>query len=335
MRVGEGANTYEWVEDWAKIPATESARSGWAHHGVVVSEAGDVISFHQQDGTVLVFDGDGNLKRSWDSGVTEGHGMTLVKEGGTEYLWIADNGRKRMATQKYEYPDGDAQVTGRVVKLTLDGQKVMELQRPDIGVYRQGNYMPTWVAVHEERHGGNGDVWVADGYGESQVHRFDKAGAYIGTINGAEGEAGAFSCPHAILIDYRKSSPELYIADRSNGRIQVYDTEGRFKRAFGSNFFITPSGLVTYGDLMIVAELNARLTIIDIEDNLVCYVGDNSQVSSVDGWPNNKDSEGRVIPTKLLEAGKFNSPHGIAVDKDGNVFVAEWLIGGRFIKLAR
>jgi DNA-binding beta-propeller fold protein YncE len=86
---------------------------------------------------------------------------------------------------------------------------------------------------------------------------------------------------------------------------------------------------------MIVAELNARLTIIDIEDNLVCYVGDNSQVSSVDGWPNNKDSEGRVIPTKLLKAGKFNSPHGIAVDKDGNVFVAEWLIGGRFIKLAR
>jgi len=106
-----------------------------------------------------------------------------------------------------------------VVKLTLEGQRVMEFQRPDIGVYRQGDYMPTWVAVHKERHGANGDVWVADGYGESQVHRFDKAGAYIGTINGAEGEAGVFSCPHAILIDYRKSSPELYTTDRSNGRI--------------------------------------------------------------------------------------------------------------------
>ena len=115
----------------------------------------------------------------------------------------------------------------------------------------------------------------------------------------------------------------------------MYDTEGGFRHAFGSDFFITPSGLVTYRDLMIVAELNARLTTIDIEDNLVCYVGDNSQVSSVDGWRNNKDWEGRVIPTKLLKVGKFNSPHGVAVDQDGNVFIAEWLIGGRFIKLAR
>lgn len=193
MRVGEGANAYEWDDNWAKMPNTEGARNGWAHHGVVVSETGDIISFHQEDRTVLVFDGDGKLKRSWDSGVTEGHGMPLVKEGDTEYLWIADNGRKRSSTAGYEYSGGDSQITGRVVKLTLDGEKVLELQRPDLAVYRHGSYMPTWVAVHEERYGGNGDVWVADGYGQSHVHRFDRAGSYIGSINGAEGDAGPFS----------------------------------------------------------------------------------------------------------------------------------------------
>jgi len=84
---------------------------------------------------------------------------------------------------------------------------------------------------------------------------------------------------------------------------------------------------------MIVAELRARLTIIDTNDNLVTYLGDNDEVADVPGWPNNVDANGSIIPSKLLEAGKFNSPHGMAVDSNGNIFVAEWLIGGRFVKL--
>ena len=55
----------------------------------------------------------------------------------------------------------------------------------------------------------------------------------------------------------------------------------------------------------------------------------------VEGWPNNTSDEGRTIPTSLLETGKFNSPHGLAVDANGNLYVAEWLIGGRVTKLDR
>ena len=285
MRIGTGANTYEWIENWAKIPDTESARAGWAHHGVVVSETGDVITFHQEDKTVLVFDRAGNLKGSWDSGLAEGHGMTIVKEGGTEYIWFADNGRKRYAGGNYDYPDGDAQVTGQVVKTTLQGETVMKLEKPDLAVYQSGNYMPTWVAVNEERHGGNGDVWVADGYGQSYVHRFGSSGAYIGSINGEEGQAGRFNTPHAVIIDTRKADPELYVAHRSNGRVQAYDAEGNFKRVFGSDFLTSPSGFGADGDLMVIAELKARLAITDINDGLVCYLGDNLQVAEVDGWP--------------------------------------------------
>ena len=51
MRVGQGANTYQWNEDWAKLPDTEIARQGWAHHGVVVTESGEVVTFNPGGGT--------------------------------------------------------------------------------------------------------------------------------------------------------------------------------------------------------------------------------------------------------------------------------------------
>jgi DNA-binding beta-propeller fold protein YncE len=335
MRIGSGANTYEWIDNWARIPHNQSARMGWAHHGIAVTEAGDVVTFHHGDPTVLVFDQDGNLQRSWDSQMTEAHGITVVKEGQAEYLWFADSGRKRDPTLGYVYPVGNVPVSGQVVKTTLEGQTVMTLQRPDLPVYRQGNYMPTSVAVNEERHGGSGGIWVADGYGQSYVHRYDKSGNYLGSINGEEGQAGRFNTPHAIFIDRRKLEPELYIADRSNHRIQVYDLEGNFRRTFGVDFLSSPSGFVTQAAFLIIAELRARLAITDMDDNLVCYLGANESVCDVDGWPNNKNENGEIVPTKLLQTGKFNSPHGLAVDSQGNLYVAEFLIGGRFTKLAK
>ena len=106
---------------------------------MVVSESGDVISYQQDDPTVLVFDRTGNLRRSWESGLTETHGMTLVTEGDSEYLWTADNGRKRQSGHGYEYPDSSlGPVSVRVVKTALNGQTIMELQRPDLAVYAEG-----------------------------------------------------------------------------------------------------------------------------------------------------------------------------------------------------
>ena len=335
MRVGSGDNTYRWKEDWADLPDSENAKNGWAHHGVVVTESGDVITFHPGDSTIVVLGSAGSVLRTWDLAVADAHGMTLVKEGGADYLWIADNGRKRQFQLGYDYPPSTGPYSGKVIKTTLDGEIVSTLPKPDLAVYQEGNYSPTFVAVNEERHGGNGDVWVTDGYGESYIHRFNKSGEYLSSINGDEGQAGRFACPHGIFIDRRRGDGELYVADRTNHRIQVYDLEGQFKRAFGSEFLSSPSGFVTHGDLMVVAELRARLALLDIDDNLLCYLGDNEQVCSVDGWPNNRNAHGNLVPTALLEPGKFNSPHGMAVDAQGNLYVAEWLIGGRFIKLER
>ena len=139
MRIGKGKHIYKWVGDWANIPDTESAREGWAHHGMAISEGGDIITFHQGDGTVLVLNREGNLKQSWASGLTEGHGMTLVKEKDTEYLWIADNGAKRNPKSSYDYGEGPR--AGRVVKMAMGGQILMELEKPDLPIYRQGEYL--------------------------------------------------------------------------------------------------------------------------------------------------------------------------------------------------
>lgn len=335
MRIGAGEHTYEWNETWATMPNPDSATAGWSHHGVVVTESGKIITLHQGDLTMLEFDPNGAVERSWELGLTEAHGITLVKEGDTEYLWIADPGRKRTLENGFQYPDPNAQVTGQVVKTILTGRAVMRLETPGLATYREGDYLPTWVAVNEERNGGNGDVWVADGYGQNYVHRYDKNGGYLSSINGEEGAVGAFDQPHAIFVDTRKSDHELYVSDRANDRVQVYDLEGRFKRSFGSDFLTKPTGFAIDGDHMIIAELSARLTIVDLEDSPIVNLGDNRQVCDVPGWPNNLDDDGNDIATSLLEPGKFNSPHGMAVDADGNIYVAEWLIGGRLVRLTK
>lgn len=335
MDIGQGSNRYRWDGDWAEIPPSDGREIGWAHHGVAVTAAGDVVTFHPGDSTMLFLDAEGRPRASWHLPVADAHGITVVNEGGAEFLWIADNGRKRQPELGYEYPPSSGPFSGTVLKSTLDGQIVTTLPKPSVEIYREGNYSPTLVAVDEERYGGSGDIWVADGYGESYVHRYDKSGRYSGSINGEEGSAGRFDCPHGIFIDRRRGVPELYVADRTNHRVQVYDLEGHFKREFGADFLSSPSGFVTHGDLMVIAELRARLAVLDGKDQLICYLGENEAVCGVDGWPNNKNGAGEIVATRLLEPGRFNSPHGMAVDADGNIYVAEWLIGGRFTKLAK
>ncbi len=297
------AGDYRWHENWAVIP--EAGKANGRTHGVVVSRDGSVIVFHQATPGILIYSPQGELLQSWGD-YPGAHGLTLVEEDGVEYLWLAD------------------QSTKRVEKTTLAGEVVQSIAQPEHPAYSEGKYVPTWVAVNEVRHGGNGDIWVADGYGSSLVHRFNAAGQYLGTIDGSEG-AGRFQCPHGIAFDTRKSSPELYVADRGNRRVQVYDANGCFLRAFGAEFLTSPDGFVISGDRLIVPELLGRLTILDASDRLIDSLGSNEEITTSEGWPN-------LSP---VEAGKFSSPHGAGADAAGNLFVVEWRVGGRIIKLER
>jgi hypothetical protein len=190
--------------------------------------------------------------------------------------------------------------------------------------------------VDEERFSGSGYVFVADGYGLGRVHRFNKQGHRLGSFDGTGGGgAPASLTPHAVFIDRRRGPPELYVADRGNKRVLVYDLDCGYSCAFGADFLTSPSGLAALGDLLVIAELRARLAVVDGRDGLVDHLGDNEQVCKTVGWPNMKDPRGKVLPTALLVPGRFNSPHGLAVDASGSLYISEWLICGRTVKLLK
>jgi len=310
MKIGCGKFTYEWVEHWARIPDTESGKANGRTHGVVALDDGDVMVFNQAQPGVLRFSGEGRLKNAWGDRFGGAHGMTLVLEDGAQVLWLTD------------------QSSAEVVKTTLDGRTLLNLQRPPHPVYAgPGKFVPTWVAVNEEHLGGNGDVWVADGYGSNLVHRYNKSGAYLASINGTEGKAGAFNCPHGIAFIAKPGGAELYIADRGNRRVQVYDAQGVFKRAFGSAFLNSPCGFACRQGIVYVPELFARLSILDEDDRLIAHLGENPGAPKSAGWPN--------LPAGQIRPGQFNSPHDMAVDAAGNLYIVEWIVGGRITKLLR
>lgn len=342
MLTGTGDNVYEWVDDWAQFPDSDSRREGWAHPGVAVTSAGEIATVHPGDSTILFFNSDGKLLKSWDIAAREVHQLALEDDGTQQYLWAADPGRKNVKTDAVYQPT-PGENGPQVLKLTLDGDLIQRITVPDHEAYIDGTFAPTSVTVHEAAKGGNGDIWIGDGYGESYVHRFTSNGEYVSSISGEEGDAGRFSCPHSVWIDYRKSEPELYIADRANRRVQVYDLDGEYKRSFGSDVLTSPSSFAIDGDQLIVAELRSRLAVFDIEDRFVCYLAENEPIAHVErnsaedvpGWPNNLDDGGNVVRSRVLEPGKLNSPHGIATDAAGNIYGAEWLIGGRYTKLVK
>ena len=305
---------YEWVENWAELPQDPL---GWAHAGVAVTQSGDVLTCHPAEPALLVYDANGNLTRTTPlAGLLEPHGFALA---GNE-MWIDDVGFKRHVSGA-EFETERAQ--GRVVLADFTGRIVRELDpRPD--------WSPTAIALVEE----TGDLWIADGYGEDLVHRFDRDGRLVATLDGEEG-AGRFKCPHGVLVDTRRAEPELYVADRANGRIQVYDLEGNFRRVVGEGVVVTPTDMTLVGDALALTDFTqARVTILDANDELIEHVGANPEAPEREGWPNARDADGNLVRPPL-ESGRFNSPHTLAADASGNLYVTEWLLGGRLTKLAR
>lgn len=311
MRIGTGGFTYEWIEDWARVPETSSGNG--RTHGVAVSQTGEVLVFHQTDAgdAVLVFDEAGKLKRSFGKGYAGAHGMTLVREGGEEFVWLTD--------------EKSLKVAKHAVK---DGREVQTIAAPPT----EGKYIPTWVAVNPK----NGDVWVADGYGSYFVHRYDKAGKYLGKIDGTSG-AARLREPHGIAFT---PAGELFIADRANHRVTVYDGEGKHLRS-REGVCHSPCVFDFLGDLAVVPELFGSVKVIDTKSlDVRAELGANPDVGphadpaqwwppkAPQSWPN-------LRGTPLVKPGTFNSPHGACFAPNGDIYAVEWIVGGRITKLRK
>ncbi|HZG56094.1 hypothetical protein [Paenibacillus sp.] len=302
--IGAGEYRYEMDSDWAKLP--DSIRFGYCH-GVEVDAEGFVYVFHTNAPCVVKFDADGRYVSSWGDEFAGGaHGFYLHTEAdGSQYFYITDTAR------------------GLLVKTTLDGTTLLELGTPDLpDVYdAERKYVPTDAAVAP-----NGDIYVADGYGQSWIHRYRANGDYVGSFGGKGGEPGRFSCPHGISVDLRGGEPELYVADRGNHRIQVLTLDGEPKRIVDENMDM-PCSFFIHGDLLIFPDLHSRVTLFDGDDRLITHLGEDQQAYKQQGWPN--------LPDTYFRNNRFSSPHGVCADAKGNLYVAEWTVNGRVTKLTK
>jgi hypothetical protein len=172
----------------------------------------------------------------------------------------------------------------------------------------------------------NGDVYVADGYGQYYIHRYTAEGAYVQSWGGIGSEPGKLNRPHGISVNVHGEEPEIYVADRFNNRIQVFTLDGQWKRIVDDNLD-WPCSFYFHGDELYIPDLHSRVTILDRHDRLITHLGEYQQAYKKEGWPN--------LPESHVRPNRFSSPHGVCVDSQGHLYVAEWLQRGRVTKWAR
>lgn len=284
---------------------------GWSHHGLAALPDGTIVGYHPRDRELLFFDSTGELIRSAPCEATEAHDIAVSPDGN---LWIADCGNKLCfddAGEAHIVPPVE-ESDGRVLLVDLEGRTLRAIDQLGDGLF-----LPTGVAVDER------GLWIADGYGSNRVYLVDHDGAVLLTIEG-------FDCPHGIVLDERRpGAPLLYVAERGASRLCVHDLDGTFVRHAGVGHLRAPCALTVVGDLLYVADLAARVTVLGPDDELVAQLGDGDMARP--GWPNAVLDERPVPPP--FESGRFNSPHGITTVGD-DVVVTEWCLGGRWVRFA-
>jgi hypothetical protein len=311
--VGTGEHQYEVQHDFGVLPAGHA----WGNtHGVCEDSAGNLYIKHTVHASatvgdaIVVLDPSGKFVRSFGAEYRGGaHGLHLEREPGGEFLYLCDPNR------------------GVVEKTTLKGERVWRKEWPsESGVYNNaGEYHPTNIAVvpYATGTGNAGDFYIADGYGKSWIHRFNAKGDYVSTFGGPGKERGQTSCPHGLMVDARDpKNPMLVVADRSNNRLQYFTLDGRHVR-FVTEEMKSPCHFHTRGDVLLVPDLQARVTLLNKDNRLICHLGDGENYGLRD------KARDAFVP------GKFIAPHSAIFDHAGNIFVVEWVEVGRVTKLKK
>ncbi len=301
--IGTGKFTYEVAEGWGKLP------DGWSYHEVAavgVDRQDRVYIFTRGEHPVIVFDRDGNFLRSWGEGLFKrAHGVTMGFLDDTIYLT----------------DDGDHTVR----KCTPDGKVLLTLGIPGKPApYQSGEPFNrcTHVALSPQN-----EIYVSDGYGNSRVHKYSPEGKLLFSWGEPGSDPGQFNIVHNICAD---SDGYLYVADRENHRVQVFDGNGKFETQWHNMH--RPCALY-----------------MDRGPNPLCYLGELGP-----GMPVNKDipnlgprlsilsHDGKLLARlgdiRSGEApGQFIAPHGLALDSRGDIYVGEvsWTIAGQHLKPPR
>jgi DNA-binding beta-propeller fold protein YncE len=288
MLLGEGEFRFEAEPDWARLP--DGMRLGEVA-GIAVDARDRVYVFNRGPDPMIVFDRDGNFLSTWGRDLfVKAHGVHIGHDGS---IYCTDEG------------------SHTICKCSLDGQ--LQLR---IGVPGQAAPAMSGRPFNRCTHTAlapNGDIYVSDGYGNAAVHRFGPDGKWLKTWGGPGSDEGQFNLPHNIHCD---AEGFVYVADRENHRIQIFDGEGRYVDQWNnlhrpSALFMTPGPCPC------------------------CYVGEIAPYMAV-----NRDTPNLGPRITILRGGRrvgrldtrdgpgtgpnqFTSPHGIALDSQGDLYVGE------------
>ncbi|MGB0775518.1 MAG: 6-bladed beta-propeller [Akkermansiaceae bacterium] len=303
-RTGNGAFTYETVPGFGKLP--ENKNLGPTHGGVVVDAQGLIYTSTDNAMSICVFKPDGTFVKAMAPECQGIHGMNIVTEGDKQFIYAA----QLKPSKETKKP--------RAVKLDLDGNIVLQIPNKNTGEIPGGLRGLTSIATAPD-----GSIFVSMGYGSNLVHKFDQTGKRLMTFGGRGGAMDKFNTPHGLAIDTRFGAPRLLVCDRAKNRLVHFDLNGKWIGEHAKNLR-RPCAVSILGDHCAVAELQARVTIVDKNGTPVSFVGDN---------PNRKQWAGFGVKPADQKPGIFTAPHGLSFDKDGNLYVQDWNATGRISKL--
>jgi len=269
---GQDARTptsYRVVTDFPQLPP--SIVLG-AVSAVAENSKGQIFAFHRGEHPILILDQNGKLIRSFGDGLfTLAHGLRIDAE---DNIWVTDASNHTL------------------IKFSPDGVPLLKLGEKDVPGEDASHFnKPTDIAFAP-----NGDFYVSDGYGNSRVVKFNKEGKFLKTWGKKGTAAGEFNLPHSVQLDAQQ---HVYVADRENNRIQVFDADGKYLRQM--------EGFAPYG-LFITPDQN--LFVADGVANKVLKM----------------TLDGKILASwgaTGAEPGNFQLPHMLTVAKDGAVYVTE------------
>ena len=307
MALGEHRLEYEVLEGWEQLP------EGWSFvevAGVAVDSQDRVYVFNRGEHPVIVFDRDGRFITAWGEGIfTNAHGIFIDRH---YHVYLCDN--LDHTVRKFTTDGELLMVLGGVnapsdTGFEFDVSPVQRASGPFNGV--------TNVAVLDD-----GEMFIADGYGNARVHRFAADGTHLASWGSPGAAPGEFNLPHGLVVD---ADGRVIVADRENSRLQLFDRNGTYLESW--DWVNRPMDLFLdeHGDLLI-AEGGWQLPYRDVPHYRFMEhppVG-HAPISRVTVC----DLEGQIKTqiggyTSPVLPGNFIAPHGIWADSRGDLYVGE------------
>jgi len=317
--IGHGQYRYKVDKNWAKIGVNSHPLSN-CHEMVQDSKGRLIMLGDNTNNNILVFDKSGKLLDYWGNSFPGGHGLSISKEGGEDFLLLTDCGWAQDKT------GATYRQAGQVVKTTLDGKLIFSIGHPrTIGVYKDDEYFqPTETAVAP-----NGDIYVADGYGSDYIIQYNSKGQYIRHFGGhhnANKDHNLLNA-HGVTVDLRdKNNPTLLCTSREENCFKVFTLDGKFIRRIDLPGMYVCRAVMDGSNIYagICWSKDAEGKRLDYNSGFVTILDGENKVVSNPGGNEPAYQNGILQPTLQAKNAVFQHGHDVCVDDDKNMYVCQW-----------